>query len=151
MSSVAYTLAQKRVAAVQEVVEQWHVDHEESQFTSDVEELVAESASLLQPLQRLTHLFKTESYSENNADQLVTVHMVAFLLNEALRLFPKIDGLVNEVHHLGSHIRGLDQFDQSRAELARINVELGKKWPLPEERTVKAAKRDLTAGKFRIL
>lgn len=151
MHNVAFTLVQKRVAAVRKIVERWQIDHEESQFACDVEDIVTETASLLDPIQRITGQFEKGPQPESGADQFVSAHTVAFLLNEALRLFPKVNFLMGEVRHLGFVVEGLDRFEQSRSELVRIDIEFRKKWLLPDEQIVKAAKRDMVAGKCRIL
>ncbi len=151
MSSIAYTLAQKRVAAVQEVVEQWQIDHQEAQLGYDVEQIVEETASLIYPIQRVTKVFEKKTFPASYTDQLVSVHMIAFLLNEALRLFPQIDSLVGEAHHKGLSIDGLDRFEAARSELKKIDASLRGHWALPNKQTVKAARKDMSDGKFRTL
>jgi hypothetical protein len=49
MPSIAYHIARRRVVIVEEVVEEWQLDHETARLASDVEQLIQETADLLQP------------------------------------------------------------------------------------------------------
>jgi hypothetical protein len=156
MTSIAYRIAHRRVLVVEELIEEWQLDPERTKVASDAKELVRETTDLLKPVERAVSVldvgFKSELDSKSNPTQIVALaNLVAFLLNKTLGLFPRVNGLVEDVQRLGCTIEGLDELEDARIALIHLRDILYSTWPLPDENTVKAARQEIKMGKCRVL
>src|SRR5262249_43426398 len=106
MPSIAYRIAHRRVLVVEEVVEEWQIDHEQAKLACDTDELVRETADLRKPMERLVSHLNTDAAKEGLRDDdlsklFVLAHLVASLLNKTLDLFPKVHALADGVRRWG--------------------------------------------------
>jgi hypothetical protein len=152
MPSVTYQFAHRRLLVVEEAVDEWHIDHKATQVASNTEELIYETAELLNPLKRTIKLLP-----ENGPDpaaieeQWVRAHDIGFLLNKAVIVFEKVSELAAEVRRLDYALEGLERFVKSKKELSRIKDDFFRTWSLPDEASVNRVKQEIADGKCRIL
>jgi hypothetical protein len=156
MTSIAYKIAHRRVLFVEEVVEEWQIDHEQAKLASDAEELVRETADLHKPVERVVALLdgslQVDFGGEGAPTRLLALaHLVGSLLNKTLDLFPKVGRIVEDVQRLGFTVEGLGKFEEARNVLTRLREAFYKSWTLPDENTVRTAKQELKLGKRRVL
>ena len=151
MSTISFSIAQKRVQAVTEAVELWQIDHEEARFVHDVEELVRETTSLLEPVMRIAEPFKTGIRTVADRELLVEAHNVGWLLTKTSDVFSSVRSSIEDAGRLGHTVEGADQFNRAEREIDRLQYHISRTWLLPERKVVTAAKEDLAAGRFRTL
>jgi hypothetical protein len=156
MPSIAYKFAHRRVLVVEEVVEEWQIDHEEAKRACDIEDLVRETADLREPVERtLSHLekgFRNGSLRGENPSALISLaHLVGSLLSKTLDLFPRVQRLAEDVQKKGYSISGLESLEDSRVAVAELRDTFYKRWQLPDKKVVETAKQELKSGKYRVL
>jgi hypothetical protein len=151
MTSVAYQIAHRRVLVVEQVLEEWQIEHEKAMLSRDIEELVEETINVLAPLKRLVAGFKVGLNQNTSDKKIIAAHRAGFLLNKALGLFQKIDDLAAGTRRTGEAAGRDSRLDQAMIEIAAIRDAFHKQWMLPDQETVKRAKEEEAAGKFREL
>jgi hypothetical protein len=151
MSTIAYRLAQRRVQAVEEAIEDWQLDHARAMLAGDVEDLVAETASLREPLERMAETFANGIGGPNGDALVVPAHHFGYLLTRALALFPRVRDLVAEVRRSGYAVDHLDRLSEAESALARLREETIRNWLLPDEQTVRRGREEMARGLGRVL
>ena len=151
MSTVAYRIAQRRVQTVEEVIEEWQIDHARAMLAGDVEGLVVETASLREPLERMAEPLAGGIGAPDGDALVVVAHQFGYLLTRALALFPRVRELAAEVRRSGYVVDHLDRLSEAESTLARLREETIRNWLLPDERTVRVAKEEMARGLGRVL
>jgi hypothetical protein len=151
MSTIAYRLAQRWVQAVEEAIEDWQLDHARAMLAGDVEDLVAETASLREPLERMAETFVGGIGGPDGDALVVPAHRFGYLLTRALALFPRVRALAADVRRSGYEVNHLDRLDDAERTLARLREDTMRDWLLPDEQTVRASEREIAQGLARPL
>jgi hypothetical protein len=150
-TGVAYKLAQRRVDAMEQALDQLTAEPAGEEFTDDLEELVAELADFENPLRRVAAPLRRGQQSATSPHELATAQAAAYLSNRVLALFTKVRTLIQEAGRRNRRVKGLDRLEKAEAAITSARDELTSRWPMPDEARVKAAKEQAAAGKYRVL
>lgn len=147
----AYKFAHRRVMVVEEVVEEWDLDHRDALQARDIASLIGETTALLDPINRLFDCMSKGIENDTRAGDFVLAHTVGNLLNKAAQVCRKVGDVVENVQKSGMAIDGLDRLRECEQRLAHLSGDFSRKWLLPDLASVKTAKEEIAAGLFRML
>ena len=146
MASLAYRYAEKRVNVVDELIEQWKLDHDDVQFAGDVDELVVQTIELRGSIDRLVAILGYEAHPDHWSDQIELAHLVGFLVQRVIKLIDDHQLLVAQVQKLGYVVSRLNSLEDFASHLRSIETRLWSAWQLPNVRTIQASMKDIKEG-----
>jgi hypothetical protein len=151
MASVAYKIARKRVVAVEEVVEEWKIHHEEAQAAYDVEDLVRETIDLIEPLSRLEELLQDGISPNVSTETIHGAYQCGWLLEKSIQLFSGVLFIADEIRSKGHNIEKYHDLLKAKEQAVSMKENIFRKWAIPRREVVEKAKEDFQSGNYRTL
>jgi hypothetical protein len=151
MPALACQAAEKRVRVVEEIVESWKTDHSSAMLAGDADEVVQETADLLDPLKRLVAHLLDHSERIPLEESWPLAYSAGSLIHKAIDLFSEVSKTVSDVRALVFDVEGLERFENAKKGIVELKAKLFEAWPLPEKNAIAKAEAAVANGEFSVL
>jgi hypothetical protein len=138
-----------RSRMVEELVENWQIDHQQAMFARDIEELIVECIELAELVRRGRTWLADELFDEkiDNIDK--AGEMLRTAISKALLAYDRVQKTVEAAEQMQFTIDNARQFRAVVRELRDIEDEVKKTWPTVNRQMVNDSLAAYARGEFR--
>jgi hypothetical protein len=136
---------------VEELVENWQLEHERAMFAKDVEELVSECIELGELTKHAWKSALDQLFDEKVEYIDKAGKMLESSISKTLCVFDKISGLIKEAKRKGFEIEGSANFEETVRATVQVKAELARDWPWFDTAVAEEALADYRRGDYQTI
>ncbi len=148
MSSLVVRRCLQRSSLVEQLAENWQLDHDEAMFASDVEELCRECIDLCDLCERSWRSLVDGLFNGKVENTEVTGRGFKTAVEKAGQVLHRVNSWLIKAEKKGFQVEGSERFKQGLYTIESLGERIDRKWPFFNSETIEQAREEYRRGEY---